>query len=174
MRARVLFVSLLATATGVADSSLDDFGWLVELAGSCWSGTFPDGETVHSHCYTTQFDRFVRGTASLSGTHDGKQVVRFSGDSVFAWDATNKRIVYYIWGSDGSHGRHEAYYEGEDLYFPVRSTRDPGRIAFRSVWHRIDPDSFTVRREVPAGQGWRSELEVLYRRQHSPSPSGSL
>jgi hypothetical protein len=70
------------------------FGWFAEMVGSCWVGTFPDGKTQHTHCYTAQFDQFIRGTATLSV--DG--VNKFSGDSVFAWDDKEKRIVYYIWG----------------------------------------------------------------------------
>jgi hypothetical protein len=129
------------------------FGWFAEMVGSCWVGTFPDGKTQHTHCYTAQFDQFIRGTATLSV--DG--VNKFSGDSVFAWDDKEKRIVYYIWGSDGSHSTHEARYIGEELAFPIRS-------AYRSVWRRIDADSFEVRREVPDGSGWKTVLTVVYRK----------
>ena len=91
-------------------------------------------------------------------------VDRFFGDSVFMWDPKSGRIVYSIWGSDGSLSSHEAHYLGDELSFPVNSRRDPGKLAYRSIWRRIDGESFEVRREVPDGTGWRTELKVLYRK----------
>jgi hypothetical protein len=139
---------------------LSKFGWFADMVGSCWVGTFPDGKTRHSHCYTTQFDRFIRGTATLAV--DGTD--KFAGDSVFAWDEKEQRIVYYIWASDGSHRSHEARYAGDELAFPIYSQKDPGKVLYRSVWRRIGADSFQVRREVPEGSGWKTELTVVYRR----------
>ena len=149
------------------------FGWFGELAGTCWTGTFPDGKTVHRHCYTRQFDRFMRGTAVLSATRDGELRPMFSGDSVYAWDAAGPRIVYYLWGSDGQHRQLEARYEGDELTFPVPARDDPSKVAFRSVWKRIDADTLEVRRERPAAEkGWREELKVTYRRSPGPPEGG--
>lgn len=72
-----------------------------------------------------QFGQFIRGTATLSVEQDGMMKERFAGDSVFAWDATEQRIAYYIWSSDGSHGLHEAHYDGIDLAFPIRNRKAP-------------------------------------------------
>ena len=164
MRAVLSATFLLLAAPVVSAGALANFGWFAGLVGSCWSGQFPDGKTRHSQCYTSQFDRFVRGTATLSGEHDGQMTDQFFGDSVFAWDEKDQKIVYYIWGSDGSHGRYEASYAGDELVFPVRSRKDPAVIAYRSVWRRIDADTFEVRRESPDAAGWKTELTVVYRR----------
>ena len=164
MKRVLLAVLLCAAMTHRADAGIADFGWFADLAGSCWSGTFPDGITRHAHCYTTQFDRFMRGTARLHGEHAGQPDVDFAGDSVFAWDADAQRIVYYIWGSDGSHGRYEAHYEGDELVFPIESVRRPGTWAYRSVWRRIDDSTLEVRREIPEGDGWKAQLTVTYHR----------
>lgn len=93
-----------------------------------------------------------------------KPVKVFEGDSLFAWDEATRSIVYYIWGSDGSHQRLEARYIGEELAFPVPSRKDPAQIAYRSVWRRISDDSFEVRRERPAAGAWSTEMSVVYRR----------
>lgn len=111
-----------------------------------------------------QFGQFIRGTATLSVEQDGMMKERFAGDSVFAWDATEQRIAYYIWSSDGSHGLHEAHYDGIDLAFPIRNRKAPDTIAYRSLWRKIDNDSFEVHRQVPDGDGWKTELTVRYRR----------
>ena len=147
-----------------AQDGLTRFGWFASLIGSCWFASFPDGKTRHTQCYTAQFDQYMRGTATLAGEKDGAHVTQFSGDSVYAWDEKSQRIVYYIWGSNGSHGRHVARYEGEDLVFPIEDRRKPGTISYRSLWHRVDADSFEVSRQVPEGAGWRTELKVSYRR----------
>jgi ketosteroid isomerase-like protein len=94
---------------------------------------------------------------------------------MFAWDEAAKKIVYYIWGSDGSHSRHEAWYEGQDLVLPVHSKTNPGTVAYRSLWRRVDASTIEVQRQVPegaqgdspAGLNWRTELTVVYHRQPS-------
>lgn len=156
---KVACILLFSAASGAwaAEAPLAQFGWFADVVGSCWAGTFPDGKTQHTHCYTEQFGRFIRGTSVLS--------IGFQGDSLFAWNGAERRIDYYIWGSDGSHSRQEASYDGERLVFPIRSRKDPAKIAFRSAWKRIDANSFEVSREVPDGEGWKTELTVLYRRQ---------
>jgi hypothetical protein len=140
------------------------FDWFGELSGSCWVGVFPDGATEHTQCYTSQFGAFLRGTAALAENKESKRQVLFEGDWVFAWDEASRQIVYFIWGSDGSYRQMEAQFVGEELQFPVPSRDDPSRILYRSVWRRIDADTFEVRRERPQEGGWTRELTVDYRR----------
>ena len=162
---RTALVGLAFVASGAAGAQTPDgFGWFGSLAGACWTGTFPDGKTTHTQCYTRQFDKFLRGTATLAEQRDGAAHTLFEGDSVFAIDEATRRIVYYIWGSDGAHRRLDAHYIGDELAFPVESRKEPGRIAYRSVWRRLDNDAFEVRRERPDGNAWKTELTVVYRR----------
>jgi hypothetical protein len=147
-----------------AEETLQGFDWFGELAGSCWVGVFPDGVTEHTHCYSTQFGRFIRGTAALAELEEGKREVRFEGDSVFAWDESSRRIAYFIWGSDGSYRELEAEFVGDELHFPVPRRDDAAQILYRSVWRRIDADTFEVRRERPEAGGWTTELTVVYHR----------
>jgi hypothetical protein len=166
----VLFSGSLAAAT-----PLEKFGWFADVVDACWAGTFPDGKTQHSHCYSAQFDQFIRGTATLSGDTDGTFTEQFRGDSLFTWDEAEKKIVYYIWGSDGSHRRLEAHYEGRVLAFPVPSKTDSATIAYRSLWRRVDDSTIEVHRQVPLSPeegspmepGWRTELTVVYHKQPS-------
>lgn len=140
------------------------FGWFASMAGSCWVGQFPDGRTEHTQCYTSQFGKFVRGTASLAAVKEGTRQHAFEGDSVFAWDGPSGKIVYYIWGSDGSHRQLHAQFVGEELHFPVPSRTEPARVSYRSAWRRIDENTFEVRRERPQGDQWSNELTVIYRK----------
>jgi hypothetical protein len=160
---RIAVLSLLAVGV-CAQETPQRFNWFGALSGSCWVGVFADGVTEHTQCYTTQFGAFMRGTASLAERKDGKREVRFEGDSVFAWDESSRRIAYFIWGSDGSYRELEAEFVGAEIHFPVPSRDDPARILYRSVWRRIDTDTFEVRRERPGDDGWTTELTVVYRR----------
>ena len=154
-----------AAPKNVPAPPIPDFGWFGELAGGCWTTVMPDKKSEHTQCYTRQFDRFIRGAATLLVARDGKMRAVFAGDSVFALDATTKRIPYYIWGSDGNHRQLEATYVGDELHFPIPSKDDPAKVAFRSVWKRVDKDSFEVRRERPVGEDkWKEELKVVYKR----------
>lgn len=160
---RALATIALGAVAGAAQAEMPaGFAWFAELAGQCWAADFPDGKTRHRQCYTTQFSRFLRGTAQL--VVDGKPM--FDGDSIYSWDAAGARIVYTIWGSDGQHRQLDARWVDGELHFPVPARADPARIAFRSVWRRLDASSFEVRRERPpaAGEGaWTVELKVVYR-----------
>jgi hypothetical protein len=160
---RVLALSLLGPAAS-AQEALRGFDWFGDLTGSCWVGVFADGVTEHTQCYTTQFGVFMRGTAALAEIKDGKRELRFEGDSLFAWDESSRRIAYFIWGSDGSYRELDAEFVGDELHFPVPRRDDAAQILYRSVWRRIDADTFEVRRERPEAGGWTTELTVVYHR----------
>jgi hypothetical protein len=150
-----------------------DFGWLADLVGSCWSATLPGG-SLHTQCYSRQYDKFVRGVTTLSHEVDGAMRTVFAGDSVFAADA-RRRLVYYTWGSDGSHRVLEARYEGDQIVFPFPAPRaTPPLPGSRSVWKRIDKDSFEVRREKPGedGKSWVEEVKVVYHRSAKAESKG--
>ena len=83
---------------GFAAAPLDSgFGWFGALPGSCWTGRLPDGITRHTHCYSAQFGKYVRGTARLESEKEGTRFTIFEGDSVYSWEAAAKRIGYVIW-----------------------------------------------------------------------------
>lgn len=165
IRALLLGISLcIPSASPYAQEVPAGFGWFGSVANTCWVGQFPDGRTEHTQCYTSQFGKFLRGTAALATIADGKRNVTFEGDSIFAWDEASKRIVYYIWGSDGSHRQLHAEYAGDELHFPVPMRADPARISYRSTWRRVNAETIEVRRERPTGDVWTTELTVTYRK----------
>ena len=165
MKHRPWLIAALVFLSAPSTAAAQEFGWFAQLVGSCWRGVFPDGITSHRQCYTRQFEKFVRGTAELRVRRDGNETVQFQGDSLFTWNPSAKSIDYYIWGSDGSHRQLAAQYVGEELHFPVPSRQDPSKVAFRSVWKRLDESSFEVRRERPLEAGWSVELRVVYRKE---------
>ena len=164
-RALLLGVAFFMPAVSLSAQELPaGFGWFAAVANTCWVGQFPDGRTEHTQCYTSQFGKFLRGSAALATITDGRRNVTFEGDSVFAWDEASKRIVYYIWGSDGSHRQLSAEYAGDELHFPVPTRADPARLSHRSAWRRVDTETIEVRRQRPTGTEWTTELTVTYRK----------
>jgi hypothetical protein len=161
----VSLLALLLTSAAHAQAPADpltQFAWLKDLAGHCWSGTYPDGKVSDTQCYSVQFDRLLRGTIKVTGTV-GNQPINFEGDSVYAWNAKANRVQYTLWARDGSYGTGEMYAEGEYLIFPPVATAD-SRHEMRAVWARIDADSFMVTREQRQDGVWTKILEVTYRR----------
>jgi hypothetical protein len=79
-------------------------------------------------------------------------------------DAKAKRIDYTFWANDGTYGTATAYFEGDSIIHV--SARPPGSKAaeMRSVWRRIDADTFEVTREKKHGEAWEPVFSVTYRR----------
>lgn len=168
---RSLAVALLAALllptvprAGGAEDPLARFGWMRDLAGACWSGSYGDGagKTSDTQCYEVQWGKVLRGRIQLTGAHQGEAVSGFEGDSVFAWSRKKERIVYTTWSSDGGYGTGEAYVEGAEILFP--DARKEGQPETRSRWTRLGPDAYQVVREKREGEGWREVLKVVYRR----------
>lgn len=168
-----LLILLLLTSAAHAQTPSDPlapFGWFKDMAGHCWSGTYPDGKTSDTQCYSLQFGRLLRGTIELSGLHGSQPVANFQGDSVYAWNPKTNRAQYTFWASDGTYGSGEMYREGDQLIFPPTGNADSPS-AMRSVWRRVDADSFIVAREKRQGDTWSKVFEVTYRRREAQHPN---
>jgi hypothetical protein len=152
------------TAQAEGTEPLSHFGWFADMAGSCWTGRYPDGKTTDTQCYSTQYGRMLRGTIKLHGMHAGQSVSNFEGDSVYAWDAKSGKIRYSFWASDGTYGTAEAYLDGDTIVFPVSDPKDAMRVIARSVWRRIDADNFSVTRERLTDGAWQEQFKVTYTR----------
>jgi hypothetical protein len=160
------FVHLHTIAVQAEDTGpLSHFGWFADMAGSCWTGRYPDGKTTDTQCYSIQYGRLLRGTIRLQGTQGGETVSAFEGDSVYAWEPKAGKIRYSFWANDGTYGTAEAYLDGDTIVFPVSDPEDTTRVIARSVWRRIDADSFTVTRERMMDGVWTEQLKVTYRRE---------
>jgi hypothetical protein len=148
-----------------ADLPAGAYDWMGTLAGSCWSATAPKG-VRDTQCYRAQYDRFLRGTIEIS-TPDATPPYR--GDSLLVWDKAKRRIDFLYWGSSGRHGRMIGRMEDGKILF----TADGGATApppqHRTVWTRIDLDSFEVVQQRRDGETWIDGLTLRYRRQ-GPAP----
>ena len=150
-----------------AHPGLSAFGWFAELANACWRGERENRADVQ--CYTTQYNRFMRGTIKF---YQGGNVVG-EGDSVFAYEPNAQVIVYSQWGSNGALGLGEVTLEGADMIFRTRLP-DGSEPPTRSVWRRVDADTFRVVRQRRAeGDAWTEDLAVTYKRVVPTQPAAA-
>jgi hypothetical protein len=163
MRYRPIALSLLALASLPAQAQLSQFGWFADLAGSCWRGVRQDGKPADEQCYRAQYNRFLRGTIKFPPGDRGVA----EGDSVFAFDPGARVIIYTQWSSNGGIGFGEATLEGGELVFQNRLP-DGSEAPARSVWRRVDADSYRVSRERRSEGGWKEESAVTYSRVRRP------
>ena len=138
---------------------LTPFGWFAELAGACWKGDHPGGDSSDTQCYLAQYERLIRGSIKIyrGGALAGE------GDAVFAFVPARGQVVFSQWGTGGSYSTGRITIEGETLVF-VNQNPDGTDQGVRSVWHRTGPDGYRVVRERKDDSGWQEFLAVEYRR----------
>ena len=142
---------------------LAPFGWLRQLAGSCWRGEYANTRTADKQCYEWQYGRFLRGTIELTGVQgEGATPMDLRGDSVWAWDAARGRLQLTTWASNGTLSPGEAVFDGDVLR--VTMGRGESAATMRTTWQRLDADAYLVRRERRDGETWREILVVRYAR----------
>jgi len=135
------------------------FKWFRGLAGACWKGDHPDGKSSDTQCYTTQYNRFVRGTIKIaSGANT------YEGDALFWWDAKNNKLAYTQWASNGFVHSSEAAFEGDKLVFLDRPKAGTKEVNGRAVWSRVDANTYSVTREARDGASWKPQFSVIYKR----------
>src|SRR5919106_2534786 len=102
------------------------------LAGSCWQGTFPQKTATDEHCFEWLHDgKFLRDTHTVRGA-----AKPYSGETTYAWDPKEKRIVYWYIASNGSHSTGTATADGETIVFPESHVSASGRRDLLNTWRR--------------------------------------
>jgi hypothetical protein len=128
------------------------------LLGSCWTGTFPNGTSTDTHCFEPVYGGlFVRDRHVVRGAK-----TPYEGESIHAWDATQKKLVFTYWASNGavSTGTAEPQASGE-IVFPEAHS---GGASIKSVWTPRGPDAYDVWvAEMKDGQ-WREQWRMTMRR----------
>ena len=159
--ALTLAATLAATSPPADPLPAGAFGWIGELAGSCWTGVHPDGATRDTQCYSSQYGRFLRGTieiAAAAAAGGPSERPPYRGDSVFTWDPERSELTFIYWGSRGNHGRSTGRIEDERIVFDMAPSTDPDAPPRRAVWTRVGPDSCRCLYSAAAARGGRTNL----------------
>lgn len=170
-------VLLAARATAEEPAQAPDplagFGWLRELAGSCWTTVLPGGQLRDTQCYELRFGRFLAGSIRLEAVTSGPgaappaaklpHAAGFGGENVCRAEPDG-RVACFNWGSDGTFAPGEYLPDGELFRYPL--SRKPGSTApeQRMTWKKLGPGSFRVAREKKEGEAWTESFHVVYTR----------
>lgn len=132
----LLALALLAPASPAAVRA--ELQPLAFLVGSCWTGTFPDGVQTDTHCFEPVYGgQFIRDRHVVRG---GK--VPYEGETIHAWDAKAKSLVFTYWANNGSisTGRAQPQPSGE-IVFPESHSAG---LTLKTVWTPKGPDAYEV------------------------------
>ena len=153
----VAFLASPASAASAADlrAELQPFAFLV---GSCWTGTFPNATSTDTHCFETVYGGlFIRDRHVVRGAK-----TPYEGESIHAWDAKQKKLVFTYWASNGmvSTGTAEPQASGE-IVFPEEHSSG---VSIKSVWTPRGADAYDIWvAEMKDGQ-WREQWRMTMKR----------
>jgi hypothetical protein len=142
-----------ADASSAAGPPVDRFTPVGELAGHCWTGTFPDGKARDLHCFEWVLqNRFLRDRHRVTGP-DGV----YEGDSYYRWNEAAERLEFWYFNSLGgvSTGTMEPR-DGRWLFLESYEGADESSQQIRSWLSREDERSYTVTTERLEGGTWKT------------------
>jgi hypothetical protein len=133
------------------------------LVGSCWTGSFANGNT-NTHCFESMFDgKFIRDRHEVNGANGGKKL--YGGESVYAWEPVRKKLVYTYWASDGGMSSGELQPGGDgELVFHDSYVSETGALTLKVVWTRRGPDAYEVWAARKAGDLWQDMWRMTMHR----------
>jgi hypothetical protein len=151
---------------------LAGFGWLRDLAGSCWAAELPDGKLRSTQCYEIRFGRFLARSIRLDPTTGADEETEmaaalpdgagFEGESICGVEEGG-RISCWSWGNDGEFSSREYFADGDLFHYPL-PRRGPARPERRITWSKLDQDRFQLSREKKGREGWTELSAVVYTR----------
>jgi hypothetical protein len=147
-----------ATGAGLSEGT---FGWMADLAGHCWTASYPDG-TRDTQCYATQYGQFLRGTIEIVAPGATPTRPPYRGDSVFVWNPDRSEMRIHFWSSTGTDGEMIGRIDGDAIVFTAGARDTP--VETRAVWTRSAPDGFRVVQRRRAGETWSDVLALNYSR----------
>ena len=160
----VVFVTLSGlgardTLSGQTSPGFDKLQPLAFLAGSCWKGTFAGRPVTDEHCFSWMYNgRFLRDRHVVVGDS-----VPYEGETTYAWDAAQKRIVYWYIARPGffSQGNVDGS-EGALSFHDNLVTSTPRQL--RTTWRRTGADAYTVQVEEVTGGNAKQLWSMVMRR----------
>lgn len=156
----VLFVSALVLADEArAQPTPDAFKPIEFVAGSCWTGTFPDGKQTDEHCFEWVYEKmYLRDRHTVRG---GKP---YQGESLYAWNPADQRLGFFYWNSEGLVGTGYVEQRPDGIVFPQKYLMKTGVMEMQSTWVRTGPDGYRVSVAQRAGDTWKTLWSMNFTR----------
>jgi len=139
---------------------------LAFLAGHCWSGAFPGGKQIDTHCFSWIYGgKFLRDqhTVRAAGQPDAL------GESIYYWDSSAKQLQYLYIESDGGFSRGAVSSDADSLLFPDSSFVDKGKTqVYRSRWRHGAENAYDVITEFQDKNNWVPGFTIRMQRADAP------
>jgi hypothetical protein len=157
----VLGLTAAAASPATVRKELEPLQFLV---GSCWTGTFPDGKRTDTHCFEPVFGgQFIRDRHVVRGGS-----TPYEGETLHAWDPTQRKLVFTYWASDGSLSTGSAEPSAGEIVFPEAYASQGGAMTLKNVWSRRGEDTYDVWvAEWKDGQ-WKERWRMTMKRDKPP------
>lgn len=144
---------------GAQSSDGGHFKPMAFLVGSCWKGTFPDGKSTDEHCYEWLWGgKFIRDRHVVKSSRPD-----YEGETVFAWDATKKQIVFWYVTNQGFYTTGTLEPRDGELVVPETVVGDKTS-EMKTVIRPSGPDAYTVRSEMKEASGWKEQWTMELKR----------
>jgi hypothetical protein len=160
LTAAAVFAVSGGSTLAAQQSSEPDFRPLEFLVGNCWTGKFPDGKQTDTHCFEWVYDRkFIRDRHVVRG---GTSL--YEGETIYAWDAKEKRVGYWYWSNTGLTVTGTVEYKPDSIVFPSSYSTEEGRVELNVVWTRPSADVYHVVQQQRVADGWKTLLVMDLKR----------
>lgn len=156
---------VVRSSSAQTSPAFDKLQPLAFLAGSCWKGTFAGRAVTDEHCFEWIYGgRFLRDHHVVRGDS-----VPYEGETTYAWDAGQKRIVYWYIALPGfySHGQVDVT-DGALVFRDNLVTSTPREL--RTTWRRSGADGFTVLVEEVTNGSSKELWSMVMQRSRATSP----
>jgi hypothetical protein len=157
-------IGLPVSSAGQAPATFDKLQPFSFLAGSCWKGTFAGRAVTDEHCFQwIMGGRFLRDHHVVRGDS-----VPYEGETTYAWDAAEKRIIYWYIALPGFYSHGNVEHAGHALVFHDNLVTSTQR-QLLTTWRGSGPDAYTVRVEE-VSNGKSKELWSMVMRRTRAAP----
>jgi hypothetical protein len=161
MFATLLLLSAVSFNATPAEAPNNPLLPLQFLVGHCWTGDFPNSGGKDTHCFEPMFGgKFIRDKHVVHGKGPD-----YLGESIYAFDPKQKRIVFWYWSSGGDIDGGTVEPMANGLNFPERHLTAPKDLTMRTHWKRIGDDRYEALNEQKIGDGaWQTAWKIEYER----------
>lgn len=127
------------------------------LVGGSWVGTFPNGKTTDEHRFVWVYDgQFIRDVHVVKG--DGEP---YHGESIYAWDAKNKKVIFWYWANSGGFSTGFFDVDGNKLQAREDYTGEQ-EMEMRSTWEKISDNQFDAHQYKLEDGEWKKIWTISY------------
>lgn len=152
----------IAIATPVTAEPIDALKPMAFLAGSCWKGTFPDGQVTDEHCF-----QWLYGGKALRDTHTVRAPGRpdYIGETTYYYDSAARRVEYLYVENLGGISRGTMESSPPALVFPAAQFVEGGKaMTYRTRWTRVDEGTYEVFAEAEGKGAWTPMFKLTMKR----------